>query len=427
MKKRYQKCGQSALERFKQQARDPQESVQLVLPLAAVVGWGQQGVGELMRETVLRWMELVIEQEVVQLAGRKHQPDSARKAHRWGFEQGFTIIDGQKVRTRGPRVRDKLNREVSLGSYELFQSGSLLEESVWNKIVHGLTMRDYEQVVEQFSPAYGLKKSTISEHFVSASRKKLEQLLTRSLENVPLCAMFIDGTIFKGQNLVVAVGLGCDGNKRVLGLRQGATENATVVSALLGDLAERGVDFRIPRLSVLDGAKALAKAVRRHAGEAALVQRCQFHKRENVKNNLPEQYQGMTDYKMKRAYAMKHYADAKQALKQLLRELMDLNPDAARSLEEGLEETLTVHRLQVPDRLRKSLSMTNIIESTFSMVDRVCGNVKRWKGGDQRLRWLASGLLYAERRWNRVQGYRDIPALLQALHHTAQPNAKQAA
>ena len=134
-------------------------------------------------------------------------------APRKGFDQGFSIIDGQKVRTRGPRVRDKLNRDVSLGSYELFQSGSLLEKSVWNKILLGMTMRDYEQVIEQFSQAYGLKKSAISEHFVSASRKKLEQLLTGSLENVPPCAMFINGTIFKGQNLVVALGLGCDGNK----------------------------------------------------------------------------------------------------------------------------------------------------------------------------------------------------------------------
>ena len=427
MKKRYQKRGQSALERFKQQARDPQASVQLVLPLADVVGWAQQGVGELMRETFLRLMQLVMEQEVVELAGDKHQPDSERKAHRWGFERGFTIIDGQKVHTRRPRVRDKLNREVALGSYELFQRGSLLEEAVWNKIVQGLTMRNYEQVVEQFSQAYGLKKSTISEHFVAASRKKLEQLLTRSLQNSPLCALFIDGTVFKGQHLVVAVGLGCDGRKRVLGLRQGATENATVVSALLGDLAERGLDFAIPRLYVLDGSKALAKAVRRHAGEAALVQRCQFHKRENVKNHLPAQYQGMAEHKMKRAYGMKHYADAKRALEQLLRELMDLNPDAARSLQEGMEETLTVHRLQVPDKLRKSVSTTNIIESTFSMVERVCANVKRWQGRDQRLRWAASGLLYAESRWNRVHGYREIPALLQALHHHAQPGAQQAA
>ena len=419
MKQRYQKESdqqEAAIKRFAEQSRDPRACVQLVLALADVVGWAQQSLGTLMRQSFVQMIELVMEQEVSLLAGEKHRPDGKRNCYRWGREQGFLVIDGQKVRLPRPRVRDKLNREVALGSYELFQRGSVLEDAVWNKILYGVTTRGYGQVIEEFSRAYGLKKSTISEHFVRASRKKLEQLWGRNLEECPQCAIFIDATVFKRQSLVVAVGLGADGRKRVLGLRQGATENATVVGSLLRDLAERGLDMEAPRLYVLDGSKALTTAVRRHAGEAAVIQRCQFHKRQNVKNHLPEQYRGSVDYKMKRAYAMKHYADAKQALRQLLRELMDLNPDAARSLEEGMEETLTVHRLGVPDLLRKSLQTTNIIESTFSMVETACRNVKCWKGADQRLRWVASGLLYAEERWNRVRGFGQIPELQKALN-----------
>jgi putative transposase len=229
--------------------------------------------------------------------------------------------------------------------------------------------------------------------------------------------------------MIVALGIGCDGRKTVLGLREGATENTTVVGALLSDLLERGLDFSTPRLYVLDGGKALHAAVRRHAGEVAFIQRCQVHKKRNVVDHLPEEHKADIRRKLQNAYAMVDYADAKRALERLHHELMQLNPSAARSLEEGLEETLTVHKLRVPDQLRRTLSCTNVIESAFSIVETVCRNVKRWREGDQLERWVGSGLLVAEQQFRKVIGYRQIPSLLSAMANAVsqKPVARKAA
>src|ERR1019366_83730 len=199
-----------------------------------------------------------------------------------------------------------------------------------------------------FHQAYGVEKSAVSDNFIASSREKLQELMERPLGELQLCAVLIDGTPFRDRQMMVALGINVDGRKTVLGLREGATENAAVVSELLGDLASRGLDFSVPRLYVLDGGKALAAAVRRHAGEAAMIQRCQVHKRRNVTGHLPEEHKSAVKKKLQNAYAMTEYADAKRALERLHRELMELNPSAARSLEEGMEETLTVHRLRVP-------------------------------------------------------------------------------
>ena len=227
--------------------------------------------------------------------------------------------------------------------------------------------------------------------------------------------MLIDATPFEGQQMVVALGIGENGRKTILGIRQGATENATVVGELLGDLVERGLDFSEPRLYVLDGGKALSAAVKKHAGESVAIQRCQVHKRRNVLDHLTDEQKPGVEKKLNAAYALEDYAAAKRALNALHRELMDLNPSAARSLGEGMEETLTVHRLHMPMLLRKTLASTNVIESAFSTVELVCRNVKRWHGGDQRERWVGSGLLVAEKQFHRVQGYKQIPMLIKEL------------
>jgi putative transposase len=387
----------------------------MILPMADVVGLLQEGVGHLLREAGLALMSLVMEEEVRHLAGERHQQQPDRHVHRWGKEDGYCVVDGQKVPIRRTRLRSKQNREQRLGSYELFQRSTPLEGAVWDKMMRGLSTRNYGAVVKEFREAYGIEKSAVSDNFIEASREKLKQRLERPLGELRLCAVLIDGTPFRDRQMMVALGIGCDGRKTVLGLREGATENATVVSELLSDLVGRGLDFRVPRLYVLDGGKALAAAVRRHAGEAALIQRCQVHKRRNVIDHLPEQHRPGVKRKLQNAYAMAEYAEAKRALERLHRELMDLNPSAARSLEEGLEETLTVHRLRVPPKLRRSLASTNVIESAFSIVETVCRNVKRWRDGDQIERWVGSGLLVAERQFRRVQGYGEIPLLLASL------------
>jgi len=243
--------------------------------------------------------------------------------------------------------------------------------------------------------------------------------MERRLDKLRLCALLIDATPFAGQQMVAAMGINENGTKTILGLWQGATENATVVGELLGDLASRGLDFSTPRLYILDGGKALPAAVKKYAGESAAIQRCQVHKRRNVLDHLRDEHKPVVAGKLNDAYATEDYAAAKQSLQALHRELMDLNPSAARSLEEGMEETLTVHRLHVPAQLRRTLASTNVIESAFSIVEQVCKNVKRWHGGDQRERWVGSGLLVAEKQFRKVQGYKYISALVRELETIA--------
>jgi transposase-like protein len=375
-----------------------------------------------MREAGLALMSLVMEEEVRHLAGERHEQHAARRAHRWGKEAGYCVVDGQKVPIERTRLRAPENREQRLGSYELFQRSAPRGHAVWDKMMRGLSTRNYG-AVKEFHEAYGVEKSAVSDRFIDASREKLQELMERPLGELRLCTVLIDGTPFRDRQMIVALGISMDGRKIVLGLREGATENASVVSALLQDLAARGLDFSVPRLYVLDGGKALAAAVRRHAGEAALIQRCQVHKRRNVIDHLPEEHKPSVKKKLQNAYAMTEYADAKRALERLHRELMELNPSAARSLEEGMEETLTVHRLRVPAQLRRTLASTNVIESAFSIVETVCRNVKRWRAGDHIERWVGSGLLVAERQFRKVQGYREIPSLLTSLANTVSKKA----
>jgi transposase-like protein len=297
----------------------------------------------------------------------------------------------------------------------MFHRGEPLTETVWEKLMLGLSTRKYGQAVREFTEAYGLEKSAVSECFIEASREKLKELMERRLDKMNFCVLMIDATPFAGQQMVVALGIGQDGRKMILGIRQGATENATVVGELLGDLMNRGFDFTVPRLYVLDGGKALHTAVKKYAGQSAVIQRCQIHKRRNVVDHLTEEQKPAVQKQMIAAYAIEDYAGAKQALNRLHRELMDLNPSAARSLEEGMAETLTVHRLHIPPQLRKTLASTNVIESAFSIVERVCWNVKRWHGGDQRERWVGSGLLVAERQFRRVKGHKQLPLLIREL------------
>jgi transposase-like protein len=417
MKKPYQIEGQRAVRRLEQMTAESNLTAQMMLPMAEAMVWLKQGVGELIRQAGLQMIGLLMEEEVRALAGERSQEQSDRRAQRWGKERGYCVIMGQKVAIERPRVRGVGDqaREVRLGTYELFHRNEPLNETVWEKLMLGLSTRRYGEAVRQFSEAYGLDKSAVSEHFIEASRRKLKELMERRLDKLSLCALLIDATPFAGQQMVVALGITQDGRKMILGLRQGATENATVVGELLGDLMDRGLDFTQPRLYVLDGGKALSAAVKKYAGEKAPIQRCQVHKRRNVLDHLTDEQKPAVARRLNAAYALEDHAEARKALESLHRELMDLNPSAARSLGEGMEETLTVHRLRVPQQLRMTLASTNIIESAFAIVGRVCLNVKRWHGGDQRERWVGSGLLVAEKQFRRIKGHKQIPLLLSEL------------
>ena len=424
MKKPYQIESQRAVQRLEEMAAEGNPTIQLMLPMAEMVGWLHKGVREMVTRAGRQLMQLLMEEEVKQLAGERSQYIPGRTAHRWGSERGYCVVMGQKVPVERPRVRSTEDHEIRLGSYEMFHRGEPLTDTVWEKLMLGLTTRKYGEAVRQFTEAYGLEKSAVSEHFIEASRAKLKQLSERRLEKKKFCALLVDATPFEGQQIVAALGIGCDGTKMILGIWQGATENATVVGALLGDLMNRGLDFTEPRLYVLDGGKALHAAVKKYAGEAAPIQRCQVHKRRNVLDHVTADDRPIVAKKLNAAYALEDYAAAKQALDGLHRELMHLNPSAARSLAEGLEETLTVHRLHMPPQLRMTLASTNVIESAFSIVETVCRNVKRWHGGDQRERWVGSGLLIAEKQFHRIRGHKQIPVLMRALETMKPPGKK---
>ena len=415
MKKPYQIAGGRAVQRVRKWAEEENPAVQLVLPMIEILTLAKQGAGELIREAGLQLILLAMGQEIEALTGARYQRSPSRQAQRWSCEDDFVVVDGQKVPIQRRRLRGKNGGEVRLGTYELFQQTRNLDDQVWWKMLRGLTTRNYPLVTRSFAQAYSIEKSAISERFIQASREKLKALMERPLGELKLCAIVIDGTPFKGRQMIAAIGVAHDGKKTVLGLREGATENATVVRELLEDLARRGLDFSAPRLYVLDGAKALSAAVKRHAGQAAVIQRCQVHKRRNVLAQLPEEYQPSFERKLIAAYAMTGEADARRALDQIHRELERINPSAARSLDEGMEETLTVHKLRMPEMLRKSLASTNIIESAFSVAEELCRRVKRWREGDHRERWAGSALLLAESKFRRVKGYREIPQLVSAL------------
>jgi transposase-like protein len=417
VKRRYQKEHEKAAARFEEWAKSGEtKPIQLAFGTAEMVELVRDGLGKLVERIGKEFIETVLEAEAEHQAGPRSHRGTERTVYRWGREQGYCVVNGQKVPIARPRLRSKMHdEEIPLGSYELFQRASLIEETVWHKILHGLSTRGYQEVVTQFAGAYGLEKSAISRHFIEASRMKLQELMTRTVAQLPLAVILVDGTIFQGEHLIVALGIDYFGRKLVLGIRQGATENAAVVSALLEDLAGRGVDFSAPRLYVTDGSRAIQAAIRRHAGNAAFFQRCQVHKIRNVTEHVPIEKRDAVTFKMRAAYQRDEVADARQDLQRLHEELLAINPDAAASLTEGMEETLTVIELRLPRLLRRSLSSTNSLESGFSTVERICRNVKRWRGSDMRLRWVGSAMLFAEKRWARLMGYRHVTLLVSAL------------
>src|SRR6202163_925411 len=246
MKKPYQIEAQRAVKQLEAMATDGNPAVQMMLPMAEMVGWLRKGVGELVRQAGLQLMDLLMQEEVRELVGERSQRQVGRTANRWGSGGGYCVVMGQKVPVQRPRVRTTDDKEVRLGSYEMFHRGEPLTETVWEKLMLGLSTRRYGQAVRQFTEAYGLEKSAVSEHFIEASREKLKDMMERRLEKTRLCALMIDATPVEGQQMIAALGIGEDGRKTILGIRQGATENATVVGELLGDLMNRGLDLTEP-------------------------------------------------------------------------------------------------------------------------------------------------------------------------------------
>lgn len=402
------------------------KNINLPLPLWEVWEDLQASVERLSGEAGLLIVRAIVEEEVRQRVGERHHPEQGGENVRWGRQAGYVVLGGQKVEFLRPRVRTRAGAEVELDSYRRLQQDGRMQRAVAESLVCGLSTRKYRRATQAFLEGYGIQKSSVSRHFIQATSGQLRRLCERRLEDLRLVALFIDGIEFAEQTLVVAVGVEEDGRKLVLGLWQGATENATVCKALLEDLVERGLRPDRRYVWVLDGSKALRAAVDRVFGSQAEVQRCQQHKMRNVLEHLPQENRPHWRRCLQNAYHLSDYQQAKQALRKVWRQLSHLNPSAARSLEEGMEETLTLHRLGVSSLLRRSLNSTNLIESCLSTVRHVCRNVKHWQGGDHILRWTAAGLLEAERKFHKINAYWQLAKLGEKLNPELQAKAQVA-
>jgi len=358
----------------------------------------------------------LLEDEVRRLCGDWHTPDPKRTVTRHGAQPGWVILGGQKATIKRPRVRFTEGRgEASLPLYAQMQDPRIMTAAIMRRMVRGVSCRNYEGVVDCARKSYGVKRSSVSKAFVETMADEVRQFCERRWDGIRFVAIYIDGKAYAGEMMIVALGLKADGTKAILGLRQGATENADVVKDLLADLVARGVAADQMTLFVLDGAKALTAAVKRVFGRYGLIQRCQVHKRRNIMKYLGKAHWSELRRRLAKAYNCEDYDQALGQLRNTVAWLRGINRDAAGSLEEGLAETLTVTRLGIPALLRRSLVSNNLIESPFSTAATLGGRVKRWKDSDMRWRWCVAGLTQAERHFRRTPGYKYIPRLIVAL------------
>lgn len=398
--------------------KSERQLVQVPLSREDRVAMIQDGLNSLACQLGLMAAQELLQAEVQDLCGPAHQRQPGRQAHRWGSQAGVVVLGGRKVPIQRPRARLTRGAEAALATYERLQNPEAMPENALRRMVRGVSCREYEGCLEPVAEGFGVKRASVSRAFVKASAKRMQDMAKRRFDEQEFVAVFIDGVPYGGEMMVVALGVRAGkgaGEKVILGLRQGATENAEVCTDLLADLRERGLNFKGPMLFVLDGSKALTAAVKRLCGAKAQIQRCQQHKTRNVLGYLAEKYHDDIRGRMADAYACKDWREGEKRLNTLAAWLMRINHNAAGSLREGLEETLTVAKMGLPPLLARSLVTTNPIESAFSVAGKVTSRVKRWRGGDMRQRWATVGLLRAEAGFNRLMGYREIPILQAAL------------
>src|ERR1700736_771312 len=360
----------------------------------------------------------VLEIERVALCGERYEHLADRQALRAGHVASSLVLGGRRVAVNRPRARSVEGRELRLPSWREWSARDPLDERALEQMVLGVSTRGYARSLEPLPAAVtvrGVSKSAVSERFVYGTERKLAELMSRELGRLKLAALMIDGVHFGEHVVLAAVGVDERGDKHVLGLREGATENTAAVKVLLADLVERGLDTNRSLLIVIDGAKALHKAVVEVFGAHALIQRCREHKKRNVTDALPERLRAAVRSAMNQGYATRNAGRARRLLDNLARRLEHQHPGAAASLREGLDETLTVMRLGLPENLEWALSSTNLIENLFSRVREIGRRVKRWQSGTMVLRWTAAGVLEAERGFRKVAGYRAMPTLVAAL------------
>ena len=391
--------------------------------LGQLIGVAREGLLALSVEVGLGVLRELLEAEVDQVVGLKAKHNPERTAVRHGHEDGEVTLGGRRVAVERPRVRTADGEaEVPLATYEHFAGRDQLEGVVLERMLSGVSTRKYRRVQEPVGEAVELdarstSKSAVSRTFVQRTRDLLWKLMNRPLADLRLAVMMLDGIELHGRTNIVALGITTEGDKLALGLWEGSTENAAVAGALLADLVDRGLDVEQGLLFVIDGSKALRKAIRQVFGNDVPVQRCVQHKERNVLDHLPERDRDTVKRRLRQAWQDNDHDIALEQLNTLALELDKPHPGAASSLREGMEETLTVTRLGITGKLKRTLQSTNPCESMISTVRAINRNVKNWSSGEMCLRWTAAGMLEAETRFRKVEGYRGLANLAIAIEH----------
>jgi transposase-like protein len=363
-------------------------------------------------------LHAMLEEDRVKLCGPRYAHDAERSATRSGFADGELAFGGRRVRVRRPRVRGVEGREVALDTWERFSNADPLTPRAVEQMVLGVSTRNYDRSLESAPrdvPTRGTSRSAVSRRFVEGTRTALEALTSRELGSLALVAVMLDGIHVGGHVVLVALGIDEGGDKHILGLYEGATENATVCTALLSDLRTRGLRTERSLLFVIDGSKALVKAIRDVVGKHALIQRCQVHKKRNVEEHLPESMKRNVGRTISAAYRAAEPDRSQRMLEGLARQLDKDYPAAAASMREGLDETLTVARIGLDHWLARTLSTTNPLEFINGRIRKTSRNVKRWDGGQMILRWVAVSLAEASKTFRKLRGHKNMPKLVAAL------------
>jgi putative transposase len=398
---------------------------ELAVTLRDIAGACREGLMAVAVEAGLATALAIMADEAARLCGPWNARDAERACERGGTTATSVVMGGQRLPIRRPRIHEvvggRRGGEVPLATFGEFARGDLLTATVLERMLGGVATRSFERVADpigetQRRAARATSRSAVSRRFVSGTKAALDALLARDLSGLEPVVLMIDGTDFGGAACVVALVVSADGTKVPVGLRVGDTENKTVVTALLADLVARGLDTTGGLLVVIDGAKALAAAVKAVFGDTAVVQRCVIHKRRNVADHLPKRDRESVDARLRGAFADPDPAAGLRKAQALAAELARTRPDAAGSLREGLTDMFTVRRLGIDGTLARTLTCTNMIESMISIARTTTRNVKRWRDeGDMRRRWCAAGLLEAERKFRRLRGHGQMPDLVEAL------------
>jgi len=365
----------------------------------------------------------IMEEDVKSLSGEwySHQKPHEGRFSRYGFNPGSVNIGGKKLKVDVPRIRDEQSGSFQpLESYQELKELDGPDEQTLAGVLHGLSTRDYQGVVDYLTEGFGLSRSSVSRKFIRASEDKLKEFESRDISQHQLVAVFVDGKYLAKQQMIIVMGITELGDKIILGLVQTTTENSRAIGQLFVQLKERGLNHKEGLLFITDGSKGIRKAIEEQFGNKVLVQRCIWHKRENVLSYLPEAIQEQIKKDYHRALDQNSCADAKKALTELVSRLETINRQAASSLREGMEELLTLHKLGMNKTFAKSLSTTNCIESVNSQIKKYTGRVTHWNNSTQRYRWVAAALLEVEQHMHKIHNFKQIPKLKKAIKELLQ-------